>query len=535
MFAPIGRGRGLACAAGALAILVVAVALVGPWARPAAAHATLLETTPANDERVERAPTEVRLRFDEGVDTFDGSVRVFDSGGDRVDGGQVSERDGGAVVVAAVDARRQGTYTVAWRVVGSDGHDRSGSFVFHLGTRTGAADIDDGTDPIVAVLDYLARWLALAAVLVVVGAAVLAATAREAPARTRLRTVVVAAGGAGAVAVAVLLVTQAASATGRSLGGALGLTWDLTTGTRTGKLTLVRFVALAAGAAAARPAWLWRRAPWAPAVAGALAIVATSASGHAWIAERRSLAVVADVAHLGAAAVWVGGLVALAVVFGVVEDRPALLRRFSAVALGAAVVVAASGTVSGYEQVGSLGALTGTGYGRLLLAKVAGFAVLIWLGWVNRRRVLPALDRAAATLARNVRVEIGVAAAVVAVTALLVGQAPARVSYSQPFADTKASADLTVQVNVSPARTGANLIHLYFFDAAGVAAEQVDAVEVTASTGAIPPRRLAVTPVTPSHVSLYDAALTAPGTWRLAVTAVREGTPTTVTFEVPIR
>ena len=538
MLAPIGRGRGCARALGALAILLVAVAvaLIGPWASPAAAHATLLETTPTNDALVERAPTEVRLRFDEGVDTFDGSIRVFDSGGDRVDRGRVRELEGGALLVAAVDARRQGTYTVAWRVVGSDGHDRSGSYVFHLGTRTGAVEIDDGTDRLVGVLDFVARWAALAGGLVMVGSAVLAAAAtRGDAARARLRRLTFAAGAAGAVAVAVLLVTQTASATGRSLTDALGLTWDLATGTRTGTLTLARLVALAAGAALAWWGWCWRRAPWASAVAGAAAFAATSASGHAWIAERRALAVAADVAHLGATAVWIGGLVALAAVLGVVEDRRALLGRFSASALVAAVVVVASGAVSGFEQVGSVAALTGTGYGRLLFAKVAGFAVLVWLGWVNRFRLLPALDRTATALARNVRAEIGIAAAVLTVTAVLVGQAPARVSYSRPYAATEAVADLTVQMNVDPARVGSNLIHLYFFDGSGVAAEQVDAVEVTAATSTIPPRRLAVTPVTPSHVTLYDAALTAPGTWRLEVTAVRAGTPTTVTFEVPIR
>lgn len=497
MPALVERGGRSARAMGALAVLLIVVALVGPWARPAAAHATLLETTPSNDEVIERAPREVRLRFDERVDTFDGSIRVFDPTGDRVDEGQVRRVEDGAVVVAPVDARRQGTYTVAWRVVGSDGHDRSGSFVFHLGTRTGAADIDDRTDPLVTVLDHIARWVALAGALVAVGAAVLAAgSRREAAASRRLRVLTLAGAAAGAAAVGVLLVTQAASATGRSLLDALSLTWDLASGTRTGRLTLLRLAALAVAAAIAWLAWAWRRSPWAPAVAGAVAFVATSASGHAWIVERRWLAVVADVAHLGAAAVWVGGLVAVAVVFGTVEDRSRLLRRFSAAALAAAVVVAASGTVSGYEQVGSLAALTGTGYGRLLLAKVAGFAGLVWLGWVNRRRLLPALERSAGLLLRNVRAEIGIAAAVVAVTAVLVGQAPARVTYSQPFAATESATDLTVQVNVSPARTGANTIHLYFFDAAGVAAAQVDAVEVTAATGTIPPRRLTVTPVT---------------------------------------
>lgn len=64
----------------------------------------------------------------------------------------------------------------------------------------------------------------------------------------------------------------------------------------------------------------------------------------------------------------------------------------------------------------------------------------------------------------------------------------------------------------------------------------VDAVEIEATTGGLPPRRLEVTPITPTHVSALAASLTTPGTWALDVRAVHGGTNTTeFTLEVPIR
>lgn len=43
-----------------------------------------------------------------------------------------------------------------------------------------------------------------------------------------------------------------------------------------------------------------------------------------------------------------------------------------------------------------------------------------------------------------------------------------------------------------------------------------------------------MTPVTADHVTVAGASLPSPGTWTVAVTAVRAGTPLDFTFEAPI-
>ena len=91
-----------------------------------------------------------------------------------------------------------------------------------------------------------------------------------------------------------------------------------------------------------------------------------------------------------------------------------------------------------------------------------------------------------------------------------------------------------MQLNVDPALAGSNQLHLYFFDAGGATAS-VDAAEVIARVGDVPPRVLPLQPVTPSHFSAYGVSLTPGGRWRLDVTAVRRGQASTVTFEVPVR
>src|SRR5690606_5397066 len=134
-----------------------------------------------------------------------------------------------------------------------------------------------------------------------------------------------------------------------------------------------------------------------------------SLAGHAWTAPDRWLAVASDAVHLGAAAVWAGGLLPLLLLLVLprlgAAERKRLATRFSALALAAVGAVAVTGTISGWQQVRTLDALTATNYGRLLLAKVAGLAVLAALGWVNRSRLVPIVERAAAPLRTALRAE----------------------------------------------------------------------------------------------------------------------------------
>ena len=513
------------------------VLVAGPLALPAAAHATLLETDPVDDAVLDRAPTQVSLTFDEAVDAAPGALQVLDRDGERVDDGTVDRSEDGTVLSTTVDSDKDGTFTVAWRALSEDSHNLAGSFVFHVGERTGAVAVDTGTDTTTDVVAGVARFLALAGTIVLVGALAFGALvpANDTRVGRRLRRLTLLAGAVAALAVVLLLVAQAAAASGRGLVDALEVTADLTTGTRTGVLSLWRLGLLAATTAILVSGLPRRARLTAAGLTSAGLLIVTSAIGHAWTADDRAVAVVADVLHLAAVCVWIGGLVALAVVLRQLDDAEPVVRRFSTLALVTAVVVAATGTISGFEQVGSFDALTSTGYGQLLLLKVVGFAVLVGFGWLNRFRLLALLRRSVEPLLRSVRLELVVAVAVLGVTAALVSQAPARTTYSQPFSETQTVDGLTVQLDVQPARAGSNDLHLYFFDEDGISAAPVDAVEVSASTGDIPPRRLDITPITPSHVSAYGAALTAPGTWTITVTAVQAGTNTTTTFEVPIR
>src|SRR5262249_56858630 len=65
--------------------------------------------------------------------------------------------------------------------------------------------------------------------------------------------------------------------------------------------------------------------------------------------------------------------------------------RFSTLGLISVGLLIATGIVNGWILAGSVPALIGTGYGRLLLAKVALFFAMVAVAAVNRLRLTPRL------------------------------------------------------------------------------------------------------------------------------------------------
>jgi len=178
---------------------------------------------------------------------------------------------------------------------------------------------------------------------------------------------------------------------------------------------------LAAGLTAVR----WDRPGWWVVAVGLLPVVAFPAlSGHASGAEARLLAVGLDVAHVVAAGTWIGTLGVLLLVGRSWMDR--LVPAFSPIALASALILAGTGATAGWRLVGSLAGYVESPYGRVLLLKVALFALVAALGAINWRRITPLLgspdgDR---TMARSASLEFLLGQAVLVVTAILVRMAP---------------------------------------------------------------------------------------------------------------
>lgn len=440
-------------------LVVLGLLIVGTFAlgvTPASAHAALESTSPASDARLLTSPRRIELRFNEPVSVGSGDVRVLDVNGDRVDRRDAVAADA-LVTVSVPESLPEGSYVVAWRVASADAHPVSGAYTFSIGTPSvgtngvtpeelveRSVDRDRGVQVAVDV----ANMLQYASVLTLLGLVVFVLVSRPDPTgRTPdyLRRIVVGAAGLGAVGFVSIVATEAAlfdgrfaamtdsSALGAQITSSIGLQAGLGLA---GVALMVAALRLGTSSVALRAAF---------GIAGSTAAVsALVVVGHTRTALTPWLAGAGDALHLGAAGVWVGGLIGLAAYLAMhhrAEDidphdralvQAEVITRFSRVASVAIVAVVISGVVMGWTILGSLEALATTSYGRTLLVKVGLFGVVAALGGYNHFALVSQLElftpdaRVSRTqrLRTTIRAELAIIAAVVVVTGLLTSQSP---------------------------------------------------------------------------------------------------------------
>jgi cytochrome c oxidase assembly factor CtaG/putative copper export protein len=129
-------------------------------------------------------------------------------------------------------------------------------------------------------------------------------------------------------------------------------------------------------------------------VVGIGALVPPALVGHSSSGDYHHPAAVSLLVHVVGVALWIGGLVAVSW-YAAAGGRhlPRVAGTYSAVALAAFVMVAASGALNGAIRVTDPLDLLSTPYGWLLSAKVVALGLLGSLGWTHRRRTLGELER----------------------------------------------------------------------------------------------------------------------------------------------
>ncbi|GGR80467.1 copper resistance CopC/CopD family protein [Streptomyces rubiginosohelvolus] len=404
---PIRRPLAAAALLTALVSLVFGLLLAG--AGPASAHAALTGSDPADGAVVDTAPKEVTLSFSEAIAVGDDSIRVLDPSGKRADtDAEPKDLSEGSTVrygVALHSGLPDGTYTVAWQAISADSHPISGAFTFSIGapsdTTVALPSQEAGGGPVGVVYD-IARYAAYGGFVLLVGgsAFVLVCWRGGATALPMQRLVVRGWLTLTAATLVMLLLRNPYTGSGK-FADAIDLAGlQSVLDTKPGAALVSRLLLL--GAAALFIAVLFgtyarrederekKDLTFGLAVGGgvvATGIAATWAmSEHASTGIQANIAMPVDVLHLLAVAAWLGGLASLLVALYRTPDiGSAAVRRFSAVAFGSVVVLAATGIYQSWRQVGSWSALTGTRYGQLLILKVALIAVLLAVAWFSRR------------------------------------------------------------------------------------------------------------------------------------------------------
>jgi copper transport protein len=311
-------------------------------------------------------------------------------------------------------------------------------------------------------------------------------------------------------------------------------------------------------------------------------------SGHAHTGDYTPIAITGDLFHINAMAVWLGGLAVLAyAVFPgrAVEELRDAVPRFSRTAIVCVAALIISGSFQSWRQVRSIHALLTTTYGHTLLVKLTVVAVLVVFGALSRQIVgflyptrAPELDELRVPvvaggadndqpgagppddpelddedqeldeafeyrrLKRSVIAEVLLGMAVIAVTALLVNAAPAKVAAANrnnngatgvTLKDPRVWVDITIAPGVAP---GANDVHVTAILPSGAPTN----LRGLTATIDYPSRQIA--PLTipmrllgPGHYLSPGFTIPFPGNWRITTHAQTDPfTEITLVGTVPI-
>ncbi|MBW3603110.1 MAG: copper resistance protein CopC/CopD [Actinobacteria bacterium] len=396
------------------ATLLGAVGLIGLLAGAAWGHAFEVEHSPEHGARLAAAPARVELRFSEPVVRESVEVFLREAAGEPLPLGAPILAAEGRLVGISLAGLRDGIYLVNWQVVAaSDGHVTAGEFAFAVGDIEGDVPASSSSAERLAVWPVVSGWALLAGLSLAAGALMVD---RFLPLGEQQRRLVVPTIRAG------LLAAIAGAAAQLLAPGGLATDAGTLWGSAPGVLTLLAVVVLAlALPLASRPSG--RR--WA---LGLLASAAAlwSARGHAAAYGGLWWGTV-DFLHLAAAATWVGSLVVVAFVLwgGRKEGGPALLRLVAAyarVALGLVAVVVVTGITSAIGLLNGLADLYASGYGLVLVGKMALIVLVLVLALWGRLRALP--RHRLASLRRIAGAESGLLAGVLVATAILTNLGP---------------------------------------------------------------------------------------------------------------
>lgn len=417
------------------ALLIVA-ASAAALALPAAAlaHASLIKESPSYKQSLQRAPRSIVLQFDQTVDALPKAIVVLAPNGRNLAGKTIaitSQRE----LVAHLPRLPRGPYTVRWEALSNDGHIVSGVYTFGVGVPapivTDAVGAQGPTDS-----EHIVRWIYFLALALLVGGLGFRLLVVRGPLPPRAERRFYKVAGLGAVAVLeagiVAFLLRAEDALqlpfGRFLYGDLS---SLSSGTRFGEAFIAMELGFALVAALLFLAWLTERRwlLWAAFALGLLFASGLSLSGHSAADTGHStFSELADWVHLSAASLWVGGLVQLGVVVwpAAPELRRTVFLRFSRVATVLIALLLAAGTYLSILRVPHVHDLWSTGYGRVLLVKLALVALALLWGAVHHFVAVPRIesDAVVARLSRSLLGESAVAMSVLLVAAVLVDSRP---------------------------------------------------------------------------------------------------------------
>ncbi|MCY8046599.1 copper resistance CopC/CopD family protein [Bacillus haynesii] len=473
------------------AVLAVLCTILLPKA--AFAHAYIVNSTPAENQELKKAPAEIKIEFNEAIQKGFHSITVRNSSGERVDSGktEIDPQNAKIMTVKLKPKLQDDIYSAEWRAVSADGHPVSGTIPFSIGNIQGGLpkDQQNQASGLPAADTVIERVLLYTGFSLFIGAALFQLVWHRpengwpGDKRRRLKRIKNAALLLTGAAIIIQLPLQTKANAGVSWSGAFqpSLLQETLLNTTGGMLWLINIAIIALLVFCSNRKGLKSAILSLFLFAGLLFV--KSLDGHAASTSAGYMTTAMNFIHLNAASIWTGGLAMFVLFFGkdwLKSDKNLIwetIRRFSPWALVSAGLLIFSGLFNSFFIVHTLDNLFGTAYGKALLVKSVLVLLMIGLGAFHYFRFRKAPKQQGG---RSMKAEWAVGLLILLTTAVFTNIPSPPAPLPQPFSETKELTEgNTLSLRISPNMPGSNTFEVTVRNRKGDVVKDIQKIELT--------------------------------------------------------
>jgi len=375
----------------------------------ASAHAYIVKSTPSENEIMNQSPGKVAIQFDEEIQAAFHSLKVVDQTGKRVDQNDAHiNKKNQAMIEASLKPKLQdGTYTIQWNVISSDGHPISGTIPFQIGdaAKSGQQAVATTTGYTPHADMIIIRWLFYLSCSLFIGSLFFCFfiyKGKSFPFTNKVFRMLRYSIQGLFISIILSLPLQTTIDAGLKWTNAIQFSMLMQTisDTKFGHIWLVQiglmiilsFITYFIIHSKAKKAWAYTG------MLGLLALlVSKTFIGHATSFKYQSIGVTIDFLHMAAAALWIGSLLAIAILLRKKEDETIYwlsIQRFSYWGAAFVVIIVATGVYESFQFIPTVNALFHTLYGQVIITKIillifmVGFALVNFIKGKSQKKTL---------------------------------------------------------------------------------------------------------------------------------------------------
>ncbi|AJH18775.1 copper resistance CopC/CopD family protein [Bacillus mycoides] len=476
--------------------LLIACVFIILIPKSASAHAYVVKSNPAENETLKKAPSVVKIEFDEDIQVSSfNTLFVRDTSGKRVDlkDAHIDKKNKKILEAGLKENLKNGLYSIQWKAISADGHPIQGVIPFRIGlAEAGTDDIKVEEMGYVPQIDMIMeRGILYTSFSLFIGVLLFNLILYKGSAsqvQSRSKKIIWISLFGIFISLLFNLPLQAKINADVSWLEAFdplllketlqlsvfGYVW-ITQMALISTLMIVTYFAVKSERVSSFKVWSI------PIVLFIGLLVMKAFNSHAYGLKFKEIAVVMDFLHLFAASLWMGGLSSIVLLLRKEADKWTMywdaIKRFSPWATGAVIVILLTGLFNSTFFIPTIHSLFDTKYGLALLAKILLFVCMGILGIIH---YVKGRMRAQQRLGATVKVEFIIGIIVFVIVAFMTNVQTPPMPPTGPFTESKQLDNgYELTLHVSPNKVGQNTFHITLKDENGQPVTDMEQIVLT--------------------------------------------------------